>query len=186
MIRNALMATLLVTPPFSGPLAPILSVVALAAPTAILSLDHALPAGACCTTYFPFVLLSAVLLGPIYASAVAIGSAGLADALFMGPRYQILESPMDSFGDIASLVSSALIIGLVYLFRRLLAHHASRQASVHSSTGIIFSLEQGVAWASWTGVNTPVRLGPHEEVAEMMQDFLAQIDLGKRLTQSPR
>lgn len=173
-------ATLLATPPVAGSLALLTVVGALAAPTAILLLDHSLPAGACCTTYFPFVLLSAVLMGPAYASAVAIGSAGLADALFMGPRYQVLESPMDLFGDTASLISSALIIGLVFLCRR--ARRNLDQAS-SSPSGIIFSLEGGDAWASWHGSAGPVRLGPHEEVESMMQDFLAQLELGRRLMQ---
>lgn len=171
---------MLVTPPLSGPFAPILSVAALAIPTGLLSLDQSLPAGACCTTYFPFVLLSAVLMEPVYASLVAIGSAGLADALFMGPRNQLFESPMDSFGDTASLISSALIIFLVYLFRKILVRH-SRVRPNQSGSGIIFSLEKGVAWASWTGASSPVSLGPQEEVAHMMRDFLAQLELGKRL-----
>jgi hypothetical protein len=180
MIRIAL-ANLLTAPPVSGLVAPILGAAALAIPTGILSLDHALPAGACCTTFFPFVLLSAVLLGSGYASAVAIGSAGLADALFMGPRYQLFESPMDGFGITASLISSALVIGLIYLFRRLLAHRDRPQPSA-SSTGIIFSLDKGDAWASWRGVGGAVRLGPQAEVAAMMQDFLAQLEVGIRLT----
>src|SRR3954467_12420741 len=81
MIQSSFLAKALVLPPLSGPAALILSTAALAVPTAILSLDHALPAGACCTTFFPFVLAAAVLLGPVYASLVALGSAGLADAL---------------------------------------------------------------------------------------------------------
>ena len=180
MIRSARLASLLVTP-VAGAFAPILSVAALAVPTAILSLDHSLPAGACCTTYFPFVLLTAILAGPIYASMVAIGSAGLADALFMGPRYQLLESPMDSFGDIASLVSFALIIGCVWLFRKVIAQYTRPKVSAESESGIIFSLEKGVALASWPGTRPPVRMGPEEEVAKMMEDFLAQRELARRL-----
>jgi len=146
----------------------------------MLSLDHGLAAAACCATYFPFVLLSAVLLGSTYASGVAIGSAGLADALFMGPRYQLFESPMDRFGDTASLVSSALVIGLILLFRRLLAQRKRSQAR-GSSTGIIFSLEKGDAWASFSGSDAPMRLGPQAEVEKMMHDFLAQLEVGRRL-----
>ena len=173
------LADLLAAPRVVGPLAILFGFGALAIPTGILSLDHALPAGACCTTYFPFIMLSAVLLQPVYASLVAIGSAGLADALFMGPRYQLFESPMDSFGDVATLISATLIILLVSLFRWALA----RQSHATSSpSGIIFSLEKGYAWASWKGSGGPVRLGPHEEVEDMMQDFLAQLELGRRLT----
>lgn len=180
MIKSAL-ANLLAMPPVTGPQALLVGLGALAIPTAILSLDHALPAGACCTTYFPFVLISAVLLGPAYASLVAVGSAGLADALFMGPRFELFESPMDTFGVTVSLISSALIIGLVCLFRMVIAQSKREQAS-SSPSGIIFSLEKGEAWATWKGSGGPVRLGPHEEVEEMMQDFLAQLELGRRLT----
>jgi hypothetical protein len=185
MIRTAVLAAMLATPPIAGPIAPILGIAALAAPTAILSLDHSLPGGACCTTYFPFVLLAVILLGPIYASLVAIGSAGLADALFMGPRYQLFESPMDKFGDIASLISFTLIIVCVGLFRRILAQGAHPQVSVESASGIIFSLEEGVALVSWRESGPPLRLGPDEEVADMMQDFLAQRELAKRIGRRP-
>ena len=172
------LADLLAAPRVVGPLAILFALAALAIPTGILSLDHALPAGACCTTYFPFIALSAVLLEPIYAATVAIGSAGLADAMFMGPRYQLFESPMDTFGDTTTLISAALIIALVCLFRWALARRSHATAS---PSGIIFSLEKGDAWASWKGSGGPVRLGPHEEVEEMMQDFLAQLELGRRL-----
>jgi hypothetical protein len=86
---------------------------------------------------------------------------------------------MDRFGDTASLISAALIIGVVYLFRRVLAE-SKRQAS-GSPSGIIFSLEKGDALASWKGSGGPVRLRPHDEVEKMMQDFLAQLEVGRRL-----
>jgi hypothetical protein len=177
MIRTAL-ASLLAMPPLAGPLAPLIAVAALSIPTAILSLDHALPAGACCTTYFPFVLVSAVLIGPAYASLVAVASAGLADALFMGPRYQLLESPMDTFGDTASLISSALIICLVFVCRKALAERARPSTP---ADGVIFSRERGQVWASWYGDEPPICLGPERRVTSMMEDYLAQVDLAKRL-----
>ena len=87
---------------------------------------------------------------------------------------------MDRFGDTASLVSSALVIGLILLFRRLLAQRKRSQAR-GSSTGIIFSLEKGDAWASFSGSDAPMRLGPQAEVEKMMHDFLAQLEVGRRL-----
>jgi signal transduction histidine kinase len=48
------------------------------------------------------------------------------------------------------------------------------------ASGIVFSLEDGDAWASWPGSSAPLRLGQQDDVAEMMRDFLAQIELGKR------
>jgi hypothetical protein len=47
---------------------------------------------------------------------------------------------------------------------------------------IIFSLVDGFVWACWPGTSASVRLGDHEPVIEMMRDFLAQCDLGARLT----
>src|SRR5690242_9389157 len=138
MVRTALLANLLVTP-VTGALAPILSAAALALPTAALSLDHSLPAGACCTTYYPFVLLTAVLAGPIYASLVGIGSVGLADALFMSPHHRLFDSPMGHFGDVASLLSFGLIIACVVLYRRVIARRAEPHVCALSKSGIIFS-----------------------------------------------
>ena len=49
---------------------------------------------------------------------------------------------------------------------------------------IIFSLNDGYVLASWPGSDASVRLGRHEMVAAMMEDFLAQDALGRRLEQS--
>jgi len=46
---------------------------------------------------------------------------------------------------------------------------------------VVFSSQSGYAWASWYGSHSWVRLGPKEEIAEMMKDFLAQLELGERL-----
>lgn len=46
---------------------------------------------------------------------------------------------------------------------------------------IIFSLREGYVWANWPEAHVYVRLGPHEVVAPMMQDFLAQDALVARL-----
>jgi len=177
MHRLALLNGLLVARPLAGRQAVLLGLGALAVPTLILSTDQSLPAGACCTTYFPFVMMSAIMMSPGYAATVALGSIGLADTLFMGPGYKILETPMDRFGDLSSLISFALIIGVAYLVRQAVVRLLRMR---DNPSGVIFSLERGEAWASWPGAAS-VRLGPQEEVAEMMEDFLAQVELGKRL-----
>jgi len=53
------------------------------------------------------------------------------------------------------------------------------------TNGIIFSLRDGEAWASWKTDPWAVRLGPQEEVAAMMEDFLAQIKVAERLNGDP-
>jgi hypothetical protein len=49
---------------------------------------------------------------------------------------------------------------------------------------IIFSERDGYVLASWPGTDASVRLGRREMVAAMMEDFLAQAALGRRLAQS--
>ena len=49
---------------------------------------------------------------------------------------------------------------------------------------IIFSERDGYVLASWPGTNASVRLGRREMVAAMMQDFLAQAEIGERLGRS--
>lgn len=46
---------------------------------------------------------------------------------------------------------------------------------------IVFSLENGIVWASWPGIGQRVSLGPQEAVAYMMKDFLAQNEVAERL-----
>jgi len=61
--------------------------------------------------------------------------------------------------------------------------HGIRQTKVRGgSKGIVFSLERGQVWASWDGDDRQIYLGPEAEVAPMMQDFLAQVELGRKLT----
>lgn len=47
---------------------------------------------------------------------------------------------------------------------------------------IIFSFMGDAVWASWPGRSGSVELGPADDVIYMMRDFLAQCDLGERLT----
>jgi hypothetical protein len=131
--------------------------------------------------YVPSVLLATIFLGWRHAAVVALASAFVSDWLFMG----LLEEACDFFGIGLFLLASALIIGSVELPRQF-HHNSGRQVDANERpAGIIFSLEGGQAWASWYGQDTPVRLGPEAEVAEMMQDFLAQLEVGKRLARHP-
>jgi len=51
---------------------------------------------------------------------------------------------------------------------------------------IIFSLKDDFVWASWPDTHAAVRLGRHDVVAAMMEDFLAQDALGRQLTSRPQ
>lgn len=135
--------------------------------------------------YVPSVLLAAIFLGWRPAVAVALGSALVSDWLFMGHGH-MLESGCDFFGMGVFLFASAMIIGSVELPRQMQNDTPKPVEPDIPSGGIVFSLESGEAWASWYGQGSPVRLGPQAEVAEMMEDFLAQLEVGERLARHNR
>jgi len=175
------LAKWLMLPPITGKSALAWSLAAIAVPTLVRASLDGVVTGVGFTPYCPFVLLSAVMLCWRYAAVVAIASAAIADALFVGPRFELIESPTDVFGVIAFLGTSFLIIGLVHAMRTLMEH---RGRPTGASNGVIFSQERGKAWISWPGEPYYVQLGQQDEVAEMMKDYLAQLELGKRLTKA--
>jgi hypothetical protein len=169
----------LVEPCVTGIWAPLCAIAAVGVPTLIRgSLDGAVM-GCASIPYVPFIVLAAIFLGWRYAVAVALVSAGISDALFMGTHAHlaILEGACDFFGVGGLLTTSALIIGFVEAARSIL-----RDLIKEHTGGVVFSLRDGQAWASWYGHRAPVHLGAETDVAEMMQDFLAQLEFGKRLT----
>ena len=171
----------LLAPPLSGKLAIACSVAAVGVPTLFRQSIDGMAMGVDCLPYCPFVLVAAVLTGWRYATLMAIASALVWDYLFMGPHH-LLETDTDWFGMGIFLAYCALIIGFVEAVRKLVAGFPRQAERDEVSSGIIFSLEDGQAWASWKGADAPVPLGPCDEVSEMMEDFLAQVELGKRLT----
>jgi len=138
----------------------------------------------CCIPYYPFILVAAVLLGWKMASILAVVSAAITDYLFVGQPFGLLDSASAVFDIAMFLVSAFLIIGLVHLIRKVATGILRLTDFAEPTSGIIFSLEAGQAWASWSGAGTPLRLGPQEEVAEMMEDFLAQIEVAERLART--
>lgn len=52
----------------------------------------------------------------------------------------------------------------------------------HLKDDLIFSLTEGYVWASWPGTVASVKLGTQATVRAVMRDFLAQCELGDRLT----
>jgi hypothetical protein len=49
---------------------------------------------------------------------------------------------------------------------------------------VIFSLADGIVWASWPGKTGRVEMGHQAAVTYMMRNFLAQCELGERMTAS--
>ena len=172
LLRRWLVAT-----PIAGKPAFTLAVAAVALPTLYrLSLSGMVMGIGYCP-YLPFVLFSALLLGWRHATAVAFVSVVAVDTFFMGPRFQLFEGPTDMLGDLGFLVISAVIIALVQAIRTAFEDLIGPTAA----DGVFFSLENGQAWASWPTAGFHLRLGPQDDVAEMMKDFVAQVELGKRL-----
>jgi len=180
MTVKAVLRRWLESHPFNGRAAIVVGATAVAIPTAIRFAVDGVVSGIPVTGYVPFVLISAVLLGWLNASMVAVASALIGDALFVGPANELLEGPSDVFTVGLFLIVSGVLIGFVELVRRIVAEDDHVEVDREPS-GIIFSLEKGQAWASWRGQGEPVRLGPQAEVAEMMEDFLAQVEVAKRL-----
>lgn len=172
---------LMLAPPASGWKALSYGVLLVALPTAIrLALSpfiDRLPF----FPYVPFVILAAILLEWKYAAAVAFACWVVADLLFIQPLYQVGFGPYQLTGFLIFFMSAALVIGTAEAARRVVENSLRPTRPQGLATPVIFSLEGGLAWASWQGSHSWVRLGPQEEVAEMMRDFLAQLELGKRL-----
>jgi hypothetical protein len=183
MTLFAHLAKWLILPPITGKRAIAWSIAAIAVPTLGRALVDGVVTGVGFIPYIPFVLLSAVFLGWRYTAVIAIASAVIADALFVGPPYALFEGPTDVFGVLVFLGTSSLIIALVETMRTVMKHHG-RPAD--AADGVIFSEERGQAWASWPGSSYYVRLGPQHQVAEMMEDYLAQLELAKRLNGAVR
>ena len=178
MIRPSLIRCLQ-APLVTGQLALLTAVVAVGLSTGIRWAASSHVSGCEFTPYLPFVLLSAFLLRPWQAMAVALTSVGLFGGLFMGSTSNLVsECFLSSAG--LFLASSAAMIGVVILVRRVFAALQSRGAD-EALGGIVFSLEQGEVWASWYGQGPPVLLGSQSRVSTMMDDFLRQEKLGRRL-----
>ena len=166
-------------PPRDGPLALLCAVVAVEIPTLIRAAVNGVVTGCEFTPYLPFVLLAAILLPWRHAAFVALASVGVLGGLFIGNPGDILQSCFLSSAGIF-LASSTAMICTIVLIRRLVGAMQARGAD-ESEGGIVFSLDRGQVWASWYGQGPPVLLGSQRKVAEMMQDFLAQERLGRRL-----
>ena len=166
-------------PFLTGWLALLCGIGSVALPTIVRAAVDGVVTGCEFTPYLPFVLIAAVLLGWWQAGIVALASVAVLGGLFFGAPDALIEQPCFKSGAGIFLASSAMIVGIVTLVRRMLAGVLSDPDE--SSGGVIFSLDQGKVWASRHGQGPPVCLGSQGKVSEMMQDFLAQEELGKRI-----
>jgi hypothetical protein len=171
-------------PPLSGRLALLCGAVAVTLATVIRAAIDGVVTGCEFTPYLPFVLLSAVLLRWWQASVVALASVVILGLLFVGPPDALSGSScfLSSAGIFLG-ASAAMICGVI-LVRRLI-HSIHTAGADETAGGVVFSLQDGEVWASWYGQGPPVLLGSQTKVSTMMKDFLAQVEVGKRLNGRP-
>ena len=180
MLGSKIVTRWFLAPAITGNRALFWSAIAVGLPTLIRASVQGPVTGIPLEPYIPFVLLSAIALSWRHAVAVALVSALVGSTLFIEPRFIILAGPTDWFAIAAFLVASAMIIKFVHALKGLVVEAPGSPAARHR-TGIVFSSEGGDAWASWQGHRCTVRLGTKDEVAAMMQDYLAQCELGRKL-----
>lgn len=175
ILRKALQSA-----PLSGELALLFGIAAVAVPTLIRAAVQGLVTSGVFLTYVPFVLLAALLVTARHAAVIALASAAVADFFFMQPYFALAGGPNDLFGTGVFLITSALIIVIVQTVRSFIEDCLAPDVS--DEIRIIFSEKKGEAWAHWHAERPSVKLGPHTQVAEMMEDYIAQVRLGERLT----
>jgi hypothetical protein len=165
-------------PLLTGRTAALCAGLAFALPTLVRVAVNGVVTGCEFTPYLPFVFLCAVMLRWWQAGAVALASVAIMGGVLEGPPRHMLALPCFLSSAGIFLASSAAMIAMAVLVRRIIARLLRPD---DSSGGIIFSLERGEVWASWYGHGQPVRLGSRNTVARMMEDFLKQEQLAKRL-----
>lgn len=167
-------------PPLTGKRAHLWSFAAVGLPTLIRASVQGPVTGIPLSPYIPFVLLAAIALSWQHAAAVALASALVGSIMFIEPRFVPFAGPTDWFAIAVFLIASAMIIKFVHSFKGVVVEAPGCPAAKQRS-GIVFSAEGGDAWASWQGHRCTIRLGTQEEVAAMMEDYLAQRELGRKL-----
>ena len=167
-------------PPVTGRRAFFWSLVAVGLPTLIRASVQGPVTGIPLEPYLPFILLSAIALRWQHATAVALASAMVGSIMFIEPRFVPFAGPTDWFAIVVFLVASGMIIKFVHALKGVVVATPGSPAARHRR-GIVFSCEAGDAWASWQGHQCTVRLGTSDEVASMMEDYLAQRELGRKL-----
>jgi hypothetical protein len=157
----------------------IASVAAVALPTVFRAVTERGGSDLC--PYIPFMIIAAIMLDWHAAAAVALGSSFLAAYVFDGARLPVMAMPCASAGIIYFAIGSVLTIAFAQAFRKAIADPLWLHVPNASRRGLVFSQREGQACVSWYGGRSFVPLGPADEVEEMMRDFLAQQDVGRRL-----
>lgn len=105
------------------------------APTLVRLAVDGVIAGTTFSTYYPFVLMAAVVIGWRGGIGVALISALVANYLFMEPRYQLFANSGDFIGVLFFMLSCLMMVALVHALRRTLLDMESgreREAALNS------------------------------------------------------
>jgi hypothetical protein len=151
-------------------------------PTVLRGAVDGIVDGLAFTPYVPFVLIAAAILDWRHAFLVSLASAGVADWMYFEQGLPGLDTTSDAFGIGIFLGAAVLVILLLEAVKRAVTPTSLATAATPAPGGVIFSAEKGKAFASWSNGHAPVCLGTQQHVEEMMRDFLAQAELGRRLT----
>ena len=108
-------------PIINGKLALICGILAVALPTAVRAAVHGSVTGCEFTPFLPFVFLAAILIGWWQAGLVALASVAILGGLFVGPPGEFLHDSCAQSAAGVFLASSAVIITVVTLIRRIIA-----------------------------------------------------------------
>jgi len=181
MTQASILVSWLAAPTIKGARALAFGIAMVAVPTAIRAAVDGFVTGCEFTVFLPFVFVSAFFMEWRYAAAVSLACVGLADYLFMAPPPSFLHGPCDTYVVGVYLAASAMMIGAVAVVRKMVAASFSPGDLEDKAGPVVFSLEEDQAWAGWHGRRSTVRLGQKDDVAEMMEDFLAQLELAERL-----
>lgn len=165
-------------PLLTGWMAALCATLAVAVPTLIRVAVNGVVTGCEFTPYLPFVFLCAMTLRWWKAGSVALACVVIMGGFLERSPNQVLEFSCFVPSAGIFLAASAGMIAAGVFIRHVIA--APREDD-SGSGGVIFSLEQGEVWASWYGQGHPVRLGIRSRVSNMMEDFLKQEQLAKRL-----
>ena len=134
---------------------------AIVVPTLLRVAIDGLVTGTTFVAYYPFVLISAMFMGWRHASVVALGSAIVANFLFMAPRYTVFAGPDDISGAVSFLCAAMVIILLAEAMRRTAAeleairkHGAHLERELQHRVRNMMSVIQGLAVQSFRDANS--------------------------------
>jgi hypothetical protein len=176
-----LLARWVSVPPLRGNRRLVVAIAAVAAPTMLRAVASPAQGDGFCA-YLPFLSLVAFAVDWRTAAALAVICGLVADYLFEGTPRQFLADKCEIMGIIYFGVAAALVIGLSQAFRKAVADPLWLADRGAHHAGLVFSRRAGQACVSWYGGRSFVPLGPADEVEAMMRDFLAQQELGRRLS----